>query len=362
MRIRRAAAVLAAAVVAACSRGEKVEKQVAKPPVAVETAAAAASPLVEGILVTGSLEPKFSVDVRTQIPGLVREVYVTEWVPVRKGTPLARIDTAEVEAAVRRAEAAVQGAKGGLAQAQVAAARAERELARTLKLKEAGLATQQGVDEARSEQAASEARIETAKAQIRVAEEELRQARARLAKGLVVSPLDGVVANRGVNPGDLAGDAAGGKPVFRIVDNRVLNLTVAVPSVDSGKVRVGQPLEFAVDALPGRTFRGKVMFINPEIDPADRSLRVVAEVANAGGELKGGLFARGRIITGERKDVLQVPRQALSAVDSAAGTAEMFVTEKDTARLRKVKTGIAGGDLVEIISGLAPGERYVVKM
>lgn len=236
--------VLLAGGLAGCSKdGEAQNARVEKPALAVETVPVTARDLAEGIEVTGSLEPKFSADVKTQIPGLVKQVYVTEWVRVRKGAPLARIDTAEPEALTKRAEASVESARAALAQAQVSANRAERELARIIKLKESGLATQQSVDDARTESAAAQARIDAAQAQIRVTQEELRQARARLAKGLVVSPLDGVVALRDVNVGDLAGDAATGKPIFRIVDNRVLNLTVTIPSADSARVKVGQPLE-----------------------------------------------------------------------------------------------------------------------
>jgi membrane fusion protein (multidrug efflux system) len=355
--------VLATAVCAAgCaqkSEAKKAEAAVQKPAVAVETTVAASGDLVEGIEVTGSLEPKFAADVKTQIPGLIRRVYVNEWVRVRKGTPLARIDIAETEALEKRAEAAIESARANLAQTQVAATRADRELSRSLKLKEAGLATQQSVDDARSEAAAAAARIDAAKAQIRVAEEELRQARARQAKGMVVSPIDGVVALRAVNVGDLASDAAAAKPIFRIVDNRILNLTVTVSSADSARVRVGQPLDFTVDSLPARTFTGRVMYINPELSAADRSLKVIAEVRNDGELLKGGLFAKGRIVSGKRGGVLQLPRGALSAWDTQARKGAVFVIEGDTARLRPVATGITAGDLVEIASGLRAGERYV---
>ncbi len=358
-----ATGLLLAGAVAGCSSSEakKPENASSKPPVAVETATAGVAPLIEGIEVTGSLEPKFWADVKTQIPGLVKQVYVTEWVRVRKGQPLARIDVAETEAMVKRAEAGVESSRAGLAQAQVAATRAERELARVLKLKEAGLATQQAVDDARSEAEAARTRVDAARAQIRVTEEEVRQTRARQGKSLVTSPLDGVVALREVNVGDLASDAAAGKPIFRIVDNRLLNLTVTVPSSDAARVRVGQPLEFTVDALPAKTFTGKVMFVNPELTATDRSLKVVAEVPNRTEVLKAGLFAKGKIITGSRSEVLQLPRAALTSWDMEARKGSVFVVSGNTARLRQVATGVVSGDLVEVTSGLKNGEVYAVR-
>ncbi len=346
-----------------CSKnGEAKGKpnSVEKPPIAVETATLAPSSLVEGIEVTGSLEPKFYADVKTQIPGLVKQVFVTEWVRVRKGQPLARIDVAETEALVKRAEAGVESAKAGLAQAQVASTRSNRELERILKLKESGLATQQSVDDSRSEAEAAKTRVEAAHAQIRAALEDVRQARARLGKGLVTAPMDGVVALREVNVGDLTSDAAAGKPIFRIVDNRLLNLTVTVPSSESARVKVGQPLDFSVDAMPGKTFTGKLMFVNPELSAKDRSLKVIAEVRNNGELLKGGLFAKGRIVTGSRNGVLQVPRSSLASFDLATRKGAIFLVENGIARKRDIQTGSANGDQLEVI-GVKAGEQYVVR-
>lgn len=349
--------------ITACGKDEakKSAEQVSKPPVAVEVRAAATSNVSDCIEVTGGLEPKFSVDVKTQIPGLVRQVMVSEWVHIKKGQPLVRIDVAETEAQVKRAEAGITSARANLVQAEVAANRAERELTRILKLKESGLATQQALDDARSEAEAVKARIGVAAAQIRVSEEEHRQGMARQAKGVVVAPIDGIVALRDVNVGDLASDAAAAKPIFRIVDNRLLNLTVTVSSADSGRVKVGQPLEFSVDSQPGRVFTGKVMYINPELSQADRSLKVVAEVRNVPENLKGGMFTKGCIITGTRSKVLQVPRSAVGAFDMQAKKGSLFIVENGMVRKREIQSGTVTGDLVEVASGLIPGEQYVVR-
>lgn len=351
-----AIAITVLALSAGCS--QKQETTV-KPPIAVELTAAAVADLSEGIEVTGSLEPKFSADIKTQIPGLVKEVYVTQWVRVRKGQPLARIDVAETAAITKRAAAGVATARSQFAEAQVMLSRAEREELRMKKLKEAGLVTQQAADDSQTESAAAKARVNAARAQIRATEEELQQSRTRLAKGLVTAPFDGIVALRDINVGDLTSDAATGKPIFRVVDNRILNLTVTVPSVDSARVKVGQPLEFSVDTLPGKTFSGRVMFVNPELNISDRSLKVVAEVQNQQELLKGGLYAQGRIVTGKRTAVLQVPRTVLANYDTAQQTATLFVAEGQSVRQRNVTTGAVNGGLVEIRKGLQQGERYV---
>lgn len=338
---------------------KKIEK-VGKPPVAVEVFKVSASTVSEGIDVVGSLSAKFGTDVKSEYTGIVAEVYVTEWVRVAKGTPLARLDTREADLVLSKAQMAVDVAKANLLQAEVAANRANREYERLLKLKEAGLVTQQALDDGLTEKEAAAARIATARAQIKAAEEEVRYTQTRLSKGIIRSPMDGVVSLRNVNVGDFVGEM-GAKPMFRIVDNSILDLTVNVPSGEMGSVHVGQPLTFSTDALPGKTFSGKVKFINPAVNEADRSVKVVAEVQNVDEQLKGGLFAKGRIMTGTRAGVLKVPQTALLTWDVPAKKAEVFVVDGDTARRQTVRTGNISGDRVEIPSGLTPGQQVITR-
>jgi len=350
-------------LVAGCSPGGDAAKpapETARPPVAVETAVAAPGTIVTGVDVTGSLAPKFEVDVKSEVTGLIREVYVTEWVRVEKGAPLAKIDPREQEALTKRTEAALESAKASLLQSRVAENRARRELERMKHLKDAGLATQQALDDAGTEAEAAHSRVKAADAQVRAAQEELSQVKTRLSKSLIVAPMAGIVSERRANVGDLVGEAGANQMLFHIVDNRLLNLTVTVPSVEMAALRQGQPLEFTTDALPGRTFRGTVMFINPSVNEADRSLRVIAEVRNPGGELKGGLFVKGRIVTGSRDGVL-VHREALSAWDVVGKKARLFVAAGEKAVLREVRTGLVTEAGVEILSGLASGETYIVR-
>ena len=351
-------------LMAACSKGGDAAKQEtpveARPPVAVEASLTTSGVLTEGIDVTGTLAPKFEVDVKSEVAGLVSEVYVTEWVRVKKGEPLARIDIREQEAFVKRTEAALESAKSSELQARVADNRARRELERMKKLKEYGLATEQALDDALSEAEAAASRVEAAHSQVRAAEEDLNQVRTRLDKGRIFAPIEGIVSERRANVGDLVGEAGANQPLFHIVDNRVLNLTVSVPSAAMGNLHRGQPLEFTTDAFHGKTFRGTVMFINPAVNEADRSVRVIAEVDNAAGELKGGLFVQGRIVTGKR-GVILVPREALSGWDVVGRKAKLFIVEGERAKSREVRTGATTGGVVEITAGLKAAEAYVVR-
>jgi len=356
MRSRHVAwqSILAAAALtaAACSGSSQSPPAQAapgsgRPPVAVSVAPAGLAVFQESVEIVGSLGPKFSADVKSEVTGTVTGVYVTEWVPVRKGDRLAQLDTSETEAAI----AALKAME---AQARVAEARAKREYDRALQLKQYGLITPQNLDDAKSAVEAAEAATSAAGAQTRTAE-------ARLAKSLLRSPIDGVVALRGVNVGDRVENMGSGDPLFRIVDNRLLDLTVSVPSSRLASVHIGQVITFATDALPGRTFTGKVRFINPSIDPASRSAKVVVEVPNPGGELKGGAFVKGRVVVATRTDVLQVPREALLNWNLEQQTAEVFVVRGNQADKRVVKTGTSNGVSVEVVSGLQAGDQVVTR-
>jgi len=352
---------LAAAGCSAVGEEKKAsEKAKGKPPVAVEAAKVIAADVTEGIEVIGTLAAKFGADVRSEYTGIVTDVYVTEWVKVKKGDPLAKLDTREIEVALKRTVAAVEVAKANVLQLEVVENRANREYERAVKLKEEGLITQQALDDAGTEKLAAAARIAAAKAQIRLAEEEVNQVQTRLAKTLLRSPMDGMVSLRNVNVGDFVGEM-GAKPMFRIVDNRLLDLTVTVPSGEMASLRPGQLITFSTDALPGRTFSGKVMFLNPIVNEADRSLKVVAEVDNSNEQLKSGLFVSGRIKTGERKGVLKIPRTALLSWDVPGKKGEVFVIQGDRAERRAVRTGALSGDLVEVTEGLERGNLVVTR-
>jgi RND family efflux transporter MFP subunit len=341
----------------ACSKKDQASPA-EKPAIAVETVVATPATLLNTIPVTGTLTARRMAEVKTELAGLYREVYVTEWVAVRQGQPLARIQASETETAVKRGEAGVASARAALLQAQVETDRSRREAERMEKLKSAGLATQQQLDDAGSAAAAAEAQVAAARARLQVSEEEVAQLRLRLEKSVVRAPIDGVVAMRALNVGDLSGVDAGGKVIFRIVDNRTLDLTVTVPARELAQVEVGQILEFSSDGSPD-TFHGIVKYLNPSVNAADRSLQLMAEIDNRDGRLRDGLFVKGEIVTGRRERVLLVPRAVLAGFDLAAGKAFLFVVVGDKAEHRAVQTGAISGEQVEIVAGLQAGENYV---
>jgi multidrug efflux pump subunit AcrA (membrane-fusion protein) len=172
--------------------------------------------------------------------------------------------------------------------------------------------------------------------------------------------MDGIVAERLVSIGDRVENVGGGGTMFRIVDNRVLDLTVTVPSPQLSGLRAGQPIEFTTTAVPGRTFTGKVMFINPSVE-AEAAPRRSSRSAQHRRRAEERHVRRGHPHDGAARR-LQVPRAALNW-NVADCTADVFVVRDGRAEKRTVKTGTgtAAGAPVEITSGLAPGDRVVVR-
>jgi RND family efflux transporter MFP subunit len=333
---------------AACSRsGDPKVAEPGRPPVAVETARAAASEVEQSVEVVGALTARTEADVRSEQNGIVAEVHVTQWVRVQKGTPLARLDT-------REAQATVQAARALLLQAEAAARRAERELARTASLRESEAASPQALDEARTADEAARAQAAAARAQLEMAE-------TRLAKAVLRSPIDGVVSRRTANVGDYVENMGSPPPMFHVVDARVLELVAAVPSARVAELRVGQPVVFTSDALPGKELAGRVAFVNPAADEVSRTVKVKAEVLNPGNALRPGLFVKGRIVTGTRAGVLVLPRSALVSWDTVNRTAAVFLLEGGKARRQTIQTGAPAGEGVEVAGGLRAGEEVVTR-
>ncbi|HEY5997926.1 MAG TPA: biotin/lipoyl-binding protein, partial [bacterium] len=157
--LRLATGALVVFALAGCGKGAPppAAKEAASALIAVDTIAVAPAELVEEVAVVGTLVPRAQAEIKSDIPGRIVEIPVREWVRVRRGDPLARVDTREVDSQIAKARTAIELAKANLAaaeagraEADVAAEQARRELERLRGLKDAGLATQQSLDDAGS--------------------------------------------------------------------------------------------------------------------------------------------------------------------------------------------------------------------
>jgi membrane fusion protein (multidrug efflux system) len=169
----------------------------------------------------------------------------------------------------------------------------------------------------------------------------------------IVAPFDGVVGIRGVSIGDYVKDGA---DLVNIEDIGVLKVDFRLPERYLTQVRSGQAVEVTADALPGGRYRGAVEAINPRVDANGRSLEVRARLSNSDGRLRPGMFARVRIIVGERANALLVPEEAIVPLGD-----DFFVytvVDGKANRIR-VKLGVRRDSQVELLEGVKAGDKVV---
>jgi Cu(I)/Ag(I) efflux system membrane fusion protein len=147
-----------------------------------------------------------------------------------------------------------------------------------------------------------------------------------------------------------------GDNLFRIADRDLLWVDLAIFEQDAAAVRVGSQAAIRVDAVPGRTFRGRVTFIYPELDERTRTLTARSEVENPGRALRPGMYASAEIVTAGRR-VVSIPLAAVLPT----GTSDIVFVNRGDGRFvpREVRVGLRGDSLVEIAQGLAPGDEIV---
>jgi len=171
----------------------------------------------------------------------------------------------------------------------------------------------------------------------------------------VLAPIDGTVIDRQVGLGQYIQSNAA-NPIYSIGDLSKVWLTANAHETDAPLIRVGAPVEVRLLAFPGRVFKAEITYVAPSVDPNTHRLPVRAEVENPDGALKPEMFASFSIITGEATAV-GVPEEAVVYEDD---TARVWVAEEDgTIALREIHTGRTSNGMVEVVGGLAAGEKVV---
>jgi multidrug efflux pump subunit AcrA (membrane-fusion protein) len=196
--------------------------------------------------------------------------------------------------------------------------------------------------------------VRAAQAQMNAAQAHYESAEAQVSYSEVRSPLNGVVADRPVNLGDMA---SAGSALFTIVDISHLVARANIPINDASSMRVGQPatISNADGELPG-----KVSVVSPAVDPNTTTLQVWVEAANPGERFKPGTTVEISVNLGEIKNTIIVPVSALLASDEG-GEKVMIAGADGLAHESKVKTGVRDGDNVQILSGVKPGDKVITQ-
>jgi RND family efflux transporter MFP subunit len=298
-----------------------------RPPTPVEVATAALDTVSRSVRATGTVEPIRTVVVIGQLAGALLSVEVEEGDRVRQGQVLARIDSRELQAQMRSAEATLEVARS-------AAERSEQ-------LREQQIIT---VAEYEADQAAYASALATHD-----------QLRTRINYATVRAPIGGVVLEKLVEAGHVVGTQT---RLFTIGDIDPLVVRVPISELDVTALAAGDTVGVTLDALPGAELVGRVRRIFPAADSTTRLVPVeVALAGTADGAVRPGFLARVTFALSPRAGVLTVP--AAAVLEATSGSA-VFLVDDGRAIRRRVQRGDTYEGQVEITSGLSPGDTVVV--
>ena len=281
--------------------------------------------LPETITAVGSLRSDESVTLRPEIAGRITEILFKEGTPVTKGAPLVRLDPSITLAEVRQARANMTLAKA--------------KYERSVDLAGRNFISGQAKDEARNN--------------LEIAASALALAEAKLRKTELKAPFSGIIGLRVVSVGDYVREGA---DLVNLQAIDPLKVDFRVPETFLRQVQVGQTVEVTLDALPGKSYEGRVFALDPLVDAAGRAIVIRARVSNQDTAMRPGMFARVSLITSDDRKALVLPEEALVP----QGTEQfVFRIEASKAVRVKVETGQRRDGKVEILSGLKKDDLVV---
>lgn len=288
----------------------------------------------------------------SQLLANIVEIRTQEGAHVRKGEVLVLLDDVQFRAALERAQAA-----RAAAEKEVGGAEAEAELAaatfrRYQDLYEKKSVSPQEFDEVKARQRGAAAHLDSARAGLEQAQAALAQTRIVFEYTRIRAPFDGLVTEKRADPGTLA---TPGMVLLVVEGTQRFRLEVTVDESEIRSVRLGQAVPVSIDALGAEELTGWVTQIVPAADPASRSFLVKVELPSQA-SLRSGLFGRARFARGERTALLM---PATAGLERGQLQAVYAVGPDNVASLRYVTLGRKVGDRVEVLSGLAEGDRVV---
>ncbi len=322
------------------------------------------------ITANGTINPVFTVNVGTQISGIIQDVYVDYNDKVKKSQLLAKIDPALLQAKISQS-------KANLSAAEAVLKASRSKFYRQTQLEKKGFISQGSIEISEKEFEEARARVIQAKAQL---ERESRN----LLYSQIISPIDGVIIKREIDVGQTVAASFQTPTLFKIARNlNEMQIEALVSEADIGNIKPGQPVEFQVDAYPERFFKGSVNLVRlePEIEQNVVSYKVIVNVENSEGFLLPGMTAQALISVTKRENVLLIPvaslrfnpPESLSYIDNyknfkktqdskKSSNDSIFTISKDgdIEKLR-ISTGLSDGRFVEVVEGLKEFDEVIVR-
>ncbi len=312
------------------------------------------------ITATGTIEPVKTVDVGTQVSGIVKRLYVDYNSVVRRGQVIAELDRTNLLSDLTSAQA-------HLRTAQIELDYQKKNYARFAELKQKDLVSLSEYDIALEN-------YRKAQESVRIAQQDVARAKTNLGYATVYSPIDGVVISKSVEEGQTVASSFSTPSICRIAkDLTDMQCIAKVDEADIGEVREGQRVTFTVDAYPDDVFSGSVKQVrqNPVTTNNVVTYEVVISAPNADFKLKPGLTANITIYTMERSGVMSVPAAALRFTPEPSVFGKKYVIKDTTAEHKlwtldgnvltahKVEIGVTDGTRTEVIGGMKEGSTVI---
>ena len=312
------------------------------PPISVSVSSVATESNSPFLSASGKIEAVNSVSLSTRIMGFVDKIHIKVGEKVKKGQLLVSINNTDLSA--KRAQT-----NAGIAEAQAAFSSAEKDYQRFKNLFEQNSATQKELDDQR-------ARYEMAKARLQGAQEMRNEVQSQFAYVDLRAPFDGIITNKFIDQGDMANPGA---PLVSLEGAGSFIVLAAVPEGEIAKIKSGTEVQVNVKSL-SNDLRGKVTEISGSANNSGGQylVKVVLDTIDSG--LRSGMYATVRfpVERTTKSEGILVPKEALVTRGELTGI--YTVGQNNTAILRWLRLGRSYGDRVEVLSGLAADEKYIV--
>ncbi|HLA02097.1 MAG TPA: efflux RND transporter periplasmic adaptor subunit [Aestuariivirga sp.] len=361
--------------------------------IAYETSPAKRADLTVTVTATGTIQPTTQIDVSSEMSGVVRAVNVDNNSLIKKGDVLAELDSERFKAQLRSLQASVGSAKAKLADTQATLQASELALTRQKSLQRRGLVITQDLEAAQAAEQRAEAAVASAQADILVAIANLGLKQIDIDKSQILSPVDGIVLKRAVEPGQTVASSLQAPVLFTLAEDlKRMQLEANIDEADIGAVKLGQKANFTVDAFTGRNFPARIEAVEffPQTTDGVVTYKAVLSVDNSDLALRPGMTATAQVTVQEISNALLVPNAALRysppvqteqqsfslsrlflprmprnnrpvRTETVAGERVVWVLKDKVPEAVRITTGASDGKMTEVVKGdIAPDALLII--
>jgi len=334
-----------------------------------ETTKIGKNTIVQVVEASGTINPVTTVNIGSQVSGLIKEIYVDFNSQVKKGQLLAQIDTSLFEAQLQQATANIANAKANYQKILAIMENDKKTYNRYKNLYARNFIAKSEFDLAEATYFSDMAQLDAAKAQISQAEASFKTASANMRYTKIISPVDGTVVSRAVDVGQTVAASFQTPTLFMVAQDLTnMQIETSVSEADIGKVKVGQEVNYTLDGYQDRVFHGRVtqVRISPTTVQNVVTYTVIVDVDNEEGLLIPGMTANVSIITSKKENIMTVPNSALKFTPITKGTVQRYkeqgiwVMENNRPKRINITAGVSDDVNTEIISKDLKGDETVI--